>query len=1017
MLNAMSKGLTRIFLDWDRPLLEQAAEWLMAQTGESDLLDLGELLAVVPTRNAARRLREMLANLAAERGTAVIPPLCGPPTLLANPEVGAAKIGRPLASAAEVLLSWISVLRSIEVEGFAHVFPIKPGIRDFSWAQGMAGDLIEVRLILGEAGLLMADVARRLPAEHEEKQRWMELGRIEEEYLTMLRELDRCDPVAARAQAAEQASLPESTKRVVVMGTADPFPLARTALECLVGQGVEVTVVVFAPEERAEGFDEWGQPLAEYWTSANAPIEIDDFRSAVSVLANPDKMHERVVETVKDCSAAEETLAIGALDTASAPILERTLRDHGIAGFSPEGRVMRTEGVVYFLELLRDFVVTARPEVAAALVRTPEVSDWLTTKIEGWRQAQALRGIDDGLAGHLIDDVAQLAKFLIRDADEAENGDRPSEFKAVRCRIAAAALEELAGLRRRLVKGELSEVLPEVLREILSCRSALVDLDTAKPGSMEIMMENSLATAGPMLLEHLAALSRAVAVSKTGATAAPIDLSAAEQMTLAITLLGRTRLGADRPAEAMELQGWLELLWEDAPHLVVAGLNDGIAPEAVVGHPFLPESLRSLDVLGLKGNAQRFARDAYQLMALVESRRDGGRVDVLLVRCNQAGDPMRPSRLLLCCQDDDLPGRVRHLFADVESTGTAAAWEPGFQLLPNAPLPGGGDGDGDHEEAAKFLQPRPFEKLSVTGFGRYLRSPFHFYLDARLGAKEVESARGELSPMEFGNFCHAVLEAFGRDESVRGAEDSAVIENYLMQTAEKLGKQMYGKSPALAVRVQLRAARQRLRAVARVQARERQEGWEICDAELDLKDVGSLEIDGIAVTGRIDRVERRDGMTRVLDYKTSDTAKSPRQAHYLGVSARTEYEFLPSYARFLLTNSKGRSSEKRWTDLQLPLYLLALREKYGESIEAGYLSMPKAVSGTKVETLPTDDELLAAAMVCAEGVVADVRAGKFWPVVPQGEWDRYHGMHLGVPERTIDGRWIGDDVEAEGGAS
>jgi ATP-dependent helicase/nuclease subunit B len=43
---------------------------------------------------------------------------------------------------------------------------------------------------------------------------------------------------------------------------------------------------------------------------------------------------------------------------------------------------------------------------------------------------------------------------------------------------------------------------------------------------------------------------------------------------------------------------------------VVAGLNDGLVPDAVVGDAFLPESLR--ERLGLKTNAARLARDGNQ---------------------------------------------------------------------------------------------------------------------------------------------------------------------------------------------------------------------------------------------------------------------------------------------------------------------------------------------------------------------------------------------------------------------
>ncbi len=1000
----MSKGPRRIFLDWDRPLLEQAAEMLLSSASESSVLDLSDVLAIVPTRNAARRLREMLANLAHERGTAVIPPLCGPPTLLARPELGAARIGRTLASQAEVLAAWIAVLRGGKPGAYRYLFPIEPALRDFAWAQGMAVDLIEVRSILGEAGLLMADVAKRLPAEHEEKERWRDMARIEEEYLTLLRALERCDPLAARALAAEHASLPEGTQRVMVLGTPDPFPLARTALERLAAEGVEVTVVIYAPEDRHAGFDEWGQPLADFWNSAGAPIRIDDFVASVGVLANPDHLNEQVVALVKGYEAPEQTLAIGALDSATAPIMERALRDHGYAGFAPEGRMLSTEGVIHFLECLRDFVSRPKPEAAAALLRTPEISDWMATKVEGWRQAKALRGMDEGMANHLIDHSGRLAEMLRRDAVNAKSGERVREHVADRCRMAAAALDELMALRKRLAADKLNEALPEALREILIRRSEAVGADGARVGQADIWPEKVLEATGPLLLKHLDDLAHAVAAG------VGVNLTDGEQLTLAIRLLGQARLSAERPAAALELQGWLELLWEDAPHLVVAGLNDGIAPEAVVGHPFLPQSLRSLDVLGLKGNAERFARDAYQLTALLESRRDRGRVDILLVKRSRNGDPMRPSRLLLCCRDEQLPARVRHLFREVETGGTRASWEAGFQLLPNAPRKSGGAAAGQEQEES--ARQRPFDRLSVTGFKRYLESPFHFWLDRVLRAETIEPTRGEMNAMEFGNFCHHVLEAFGRNELARELQDEAAIEAFFMKQAEALAEHWFGKSPGMAVRVQLNAARQRLRAVAAVQAAERQAGWRIVEAELKLEDVGDLVIDGVTVSGRVDRVEQRDGVTRVLDYKTSDRAKAPRETHWKGIVNGVDYAHLPDYARFGM-DERGKTKEKRWTDLQLPLYRLALQAKYGANIETGYLMMPKAVGDTRVETLELGDDVLAAARTCAEGIIGDVRSEIFWPLVPQGEWDNYEGMHLGMPEVTIDARCVTGEGAAD----
>ena len=981
----MSKGLQRIFLDWNRPLLEQAAELLMADAGDGMLLDLSDTLAIVPTRNAARRLREMLANLADERATAVIPPLCGPPTLLVRPEDGAALLERPLAGTAEVLATWISVLRNFEARSYPHLFPIEPALRDFAWAQGMARDLIEVRSILGEAGLLMVDVARRLPTDHEENDRWQDLGKIEAEYQELLRKLGRCDPVVARRAAAERAGLSPETKKIVMVGTSDPFPLAQIFLERM-AKTIPVIVAVYAPESMAEAFDEWGQPLADFWSGDLAPIEIDDFSSTVRVLANPDQQDEVVVATVEACPAREETLAIGVLDSAQASLMERALRDRDIPGFAPEGRALRSEGIVYFLEALRDFASRAKPAAAAVLLRTPEIDAWLEVKIKGWRQADGLRAIDDGCAGHLVDDCERLAAFLRSDADYAESRELPGEREAVRCRMAAAALDELLTLRRRLSVNELKDSLPEVLREVLICRKSTSNK------AEELWPEKVIETAGPILLNHLAELSAADA-AKVG-----INLNRAEQLTLAISLLAKTRLSAERPAAALELQGWLELLWEDAPHLVVAGLNDGVVPEAVVGHPFLPQSLRSLDVLGLKGNAERFARDAYQLTALLQSRRDGGRVDLLLVRRSSAGDPMRPSRLLLRCADEQLPARVGHLFREIESGGTSASWDAGFRLLPNAPS--GGDAD----------QAAPIEKLSVTAFRAYLESPFHFYMEKVLRAKTVEPALGELDAMEFGNFCHHVLEVFGLDEQARDLEDAGAIEKYFMDEAERYARRVYGASPPLAVRVQLRAAQQRLQAAARVQALERQAGWIIVDAELDLKDKPPLVFGGVRVSGRIDRIEQRDGVTRVLDYKTSDKAKKPQEAHFVGIVTGVDYSDLRDYARFDM-GTEDKPKPKRWKDLQLPLYCLALESAYGSNIEAGYFALPKSLGETGVMTLDLDDGMLDAARRCAEGIIADVQAGRFWPLEPKGDWDNYDGLHLGMADKTIDAQFI------EGGQS
>ena len=142
--------------------------------------------------------------------------------------------------------------------------------------------------------------------------------------------------------------------------------------------------------------------------------------------------------------------------------------------------------------------------------------------------------------------------------------------------------------------------------------------------------------------------------------------------------LGRGALFPERPADTIDLQGWLEVAWEDAPHLIVAGANEGVLPETIHGDGFLPESIRA--PLGLRSNEDRFARDAWLLELLIRSRGDDGQVDFFVGRQRHNGDPLKPSRLLFRCPDSQLAERVEHLFDDLTPGEQPPAWTAAWQL-------------------------------------------------------------------------------------------------------------------------------------------------------------------------------------------------------------------------------------------------------------------------------------------------------------------------------------------------
>ena len=127
--------------------------------------------------------------------------------------------------------------------------------------------------------------------------------------------------------------------------------------------------------------------------------------------------------------------------------------------------------------------------------------------------------------------------------------------------------------------------------------------------------------------------------------------------------VSREPVFAERLPEAVDIQGWLELAWEDAPHLLVAGVNEGKLPETIHGDLFLPNALR--ERLGLRTNAERFARDAWLMELLLCTREETGRVEFFLGRQRAIGEPLKPSRLLFHCPDGQLPDRIARLFAEL----------------------------------------------------------------------------------------------------------------------------------------------------------------------------------------------------------------------------------------------------------------------------------------------------------------------------------------------------------------
>lgn len=917
-----------IQLSWDRSLVSGAVEWLLDGGDQRDLSDVWVLL---PTRQAGRRLREALAWACREQG-GMFPPRTGTPFQLLNhtdetvvPEV--ACVGH-----------WMEVLAGRVVESCPSLFPALPAQRDFGWRRKMAETLHALRGTLLEAGWDCAQVAESDHCE-EEPARWRDLARLESAYRKRLGQAGRMDWHDARRHMAEAPDV-GGAQRIVVLGVTDISSVIAQALERLAASGLSVQIVGFGP---AEGLDDRGRPRPDFWNTRPLPLQEEQLISALDERTQA----EAVVGRLKPYQdIGHERVAVGVADPAVLPQLERQLADESVAVFNPDGQPYSRTALYAFLQALQRLLQQPSFAQAAALLRLPDIWPWARGDDEQFNPTRLLSGLDEMHKRHLpasLEDATRL---------QFEGGSIQNRI------VARGALRRLAEALRRLEREPLGKGLADFLNTVFAGR----DFCEGHPA------DKSYLEMARTFMERLREWESAM-VDATVPTA--------EALALLLDSVGNESVISERRDEALEIQGWLELAWEDAPHLIVAGCNEGHLPQSVVGDRFLPERLRAR--LGLTTNDERLARDIYLMELLHASRAEGGRVDLILGRQRANGDPIRPSRVLLRCPDDELPARVERLFQPLPTPNPTPAWTLPWKLDPCA-MP-------------------PLDRLSVTAFRSFLACPYRFYLRHVLKMESIDTSKRELDALDFGSLVHQVVEDFGRDEAARELHETAAIHDYFTNQLRTIVETRYGTHPPLPIQIQADIAERRLFAAAVEQAEQFAVGWRIIDTEFEF----NADLNGLMVRGRIDRVERHveTGAMRVLDYKTSGKAASPMAAHTKKPAHDT-----PDYALVEVTD-KGKTTSRRWVDLQLPLYYWAKESEAGAGLQLGYFNLPSIGADTGVQLFDAyNPDIHAAAMDCAAAIVKRVRSGEFWPAREKVSYDEFSSILFGQVDAAAEvPRW------------
>lgn len=959
-------GTRRLFLGWDRPVLAGVVDRLLAYADGSGTVDLSDTLVIVPTRNAGRRLRESLAVRAAERDAAVFPPLVSTQDFLSSPE--RLPSGGPLdlapADHTTARLIWAATLRGLDLDHFRNVFPVDPIGRDLLWAGRVADELLAVRQQLTRGGLDFASAAAILGENGMEPARWEELARIERLAVDRSESLGLADDTRARFRAAEEGRLPAEVGRIVIAAVSELDGLAARALSHL-GKTLPVEILVAAPEDCADRFDSFGRPETADWS--HAFLDIPEPETRIHDAATPTLQAELACDLLSPGDSPAAWAAVGVPDPEVVAPLEQAATRRGWTTHDPAGRPLSRHAIHYLLEQTAELVSGESFATVGRLLRIPEFAAAMS------RHVRRETGSDTGPT-RLVRQIDELHERTL--PDRLEDAVAAAKRFSTRFADPAAGLAWIADWASRFQRGGFEETLSAYLIELFS----------------ETRFD-------PRENEHGAVAEAARAIAEAEAAFAvtrpmfPKGLDAADRFQLLLGTLRDARLYDERRPDDLDLQGWLELAWEDAARLVVTGMNDHVVPESVVGHAYLPDSARR--ALGLPDNDSRFARDAYLLTLVLETRRKTGRVDLVFGRQSESGDPLRPSRLLFRCPDEELPARTLQFFGKKSEGGSPQSWSLPWQLQP-APLP----------DDAKI-----FSRLSVTQFRSYLQCPFRFYLQHGLRMEEVDSAKSEMDARDFGNLLHDVLERFAQDETAVTSTDPAAIRECFEREIDAWLSLRFGPRLPTPVLIQREAARRRLAWWSEIEAQERTAGWRILETETDItNDERTFQIAGHTISGRIDRIEQHeDGRLRVFDFKTHSVFdaqkkrnKTVAEYHAIPVKRTEDPDDFPEWARF-----EEGGKPHRWVDLQIPLYLLSLAERFpGRTISGGHVSLGPTEAEVVLDVWEgLDEERLASAKACAEGVVAGVRGKVFWPPAEKLPWrDPFEELLFGEAEESVDSR-------------
>ncbi|GLK47467.1 double-strand break repair protein AddB [Brevundimonas intermedia] len=891
-----------------RPFLEDLAAGVLAWLGDLPPETLSDATILLPNRRAARAFTGALSKLS--QGRPILLPQVRPLGDLEEdePPFTPGALGLDLPPAIPALTRRFEMARMIVEQFDSGLTPM----RALDLADALGGFLDSCQLEEIQNPERIATLVDGEMAEHWERSAEF-LGLAVTAWPKRLAELGLVDPAWRRAtllrRLAELWDHTPPTQAVIAAGSTGTVPaagdvlkaVARAPLGCVVLPGLDLDLDEAVWDRLDEQHPQ--SAMKRLLDRCEIPREAVRpwFRPPVAPAASAQGLaRQRLVNEALRPAEATDDWRRAIRDIRSAAAARGEARDpiaEGLQGLSLLTVRAEEEAAAAIALMMRETLETPNPDGTGrtcALV-TPDqaLGRRVAARLERWGvipdssagaplsrlPAGALvdlcaRWIADPVQPHLLLAVVKhpLARFDLGDSSQAAavaaleehalRGPRPRDFAAIRHRLLEAVQPDRRG-----------KAPPEWKQARLSAATRLVDhLQTAVEAATAVFMPeadlNTAASALTRLIETLAGQDawagpdgEAAAALLSGLIEGGASLGRirrAELAELVASLVQETVVrtgGATHPS--LRILGAIEARLVRADRMILAGLEEGVWPQAAPTDPFLSRPMRK--ALGLPPPERRLGQTAQDFVQAACAD------EVILVHSERrGGQPAVRSRWLWRLEMLTRGADAAETPVSIARPTTVLDWARALDAPPPGP-----------PRFAKRPEPRPPvhrrpRSLYVTRIERWVRDPYAIYALWVLGLEAMERPGASAEALARGNAVHAAIERLTLDWPYDLPDDcETILHDHLLR---ELGARGF-EDAAMAREAPL--ARNCARWLTDFERRRRARGVDIL-----VEQQGTMTFDAPAgpftVKAFADRIELASDGAAVMDFKTG-AAPSAKQ--------------------------------------------------------------------------------------------------------------------------------------------